>query len=271
MRGEMQRPAKRSGRYSVEAVDRAIDILFAFTDVRPALDLAGVMAATHLPKTTAYRILETLATRGLCEKQPGSGRYALGVTLLRLADIRRRQFRVHEVALPVMREIRDKINETVVLTIRVGDKRTHIDSAEAPHQYRRVIEPGRLAPLYAGAAGKVLLAGFDDAELEAYLARTPLKPLQKNTITDRAVLLRQIRQIRERGYGESHRESISGGGGAVAAPVHDASGATIAALDILTAEGRFTPQHRERCIKLLRDGVRRISMKLGYQPANGRR
>lgn len=258
---------RRRGPYAVEAVGRAIDILGVFTAAQPALDLRRIVELTGLPKTTAFRILETLAERGLCEKIPETRQYSLGVALLRLADVRRRQYRLHEIAMPVMREIRDKVGETVVLTIRVGDQRTHIDSAEGLHQFRRVIEPGRLAPLYAGAAGKVLLAGFDDGELEEFFRRTPLKPLLKNTITDRAVLMKQLKQVRERGFGESHSEIIPGGGGAVAAPIKDHTGGTLGAIDILTAEGRFTPQHRERCIKLLLEGTRRVSAKFGYQPA----
>jgi DNA-binding IclR family transcriptional regulator len=123
---------------------------------------------------------------------------------------------------------------------------------------------GVRAPLYAGAASKVLLAGMEDADIESYLARTELTPLQKTTITDRNVLWRAIRTIRKRGYAESKGEIFTGGG-ALAAPLKDFSGKTVAVMDILTPEHRYTPQHRERCIALLLDGARRGSQRLGYR------
>ena len=54
------------------------------------------------------------------------------------------------------------------------------------------------------------------------------------------------------------------GGGALAAPLKDFSGKTVAVMDILTPENRYTPQHRERCITLLLEGARRGSQRLGY-------
>jgi IclR family KDG regulon transcriptional repressor len=263
------RSKRAAGKYSIEAVERAIDILFAFKPSHPSLELRRIVEVTGLPKTTAFRLLETLVDRGLCEKKSDNSGYSLGYRLLQLADVRRRQTSLRDMAMPIMREIRDEIEETVVLSIRAGDHRFHLDSAEGLHQMRRMIEPGRQAPLYAGAAGKVILSGFPDDELEAYLERTPLAPLLKNTITNRAVLVRELKVIRTRGYGESHGEIVQGGGGALAAPVRDHSGATVAAIDILTAPGRNSAAHRERCIKLLLDGTRRLSERLGYRPAVG--
>jgi DNA-binding IclR family transcriptional regulator len=90
---------------------------------------------------------------------------------------------------------------------------------------------GVRAPLYAGAASKVLLAGMEDDDIESYHARTELAPLQKTTITDKTVLWREIRTIRKRGYAESKGEIFTGGG-ALAAPLKDFSGKTVAVMDI---------------------------------------
>jgi IclR family acetate operon transcriptional repressor len=109
---------------------------------------------------------------------------------------------------------------------------------------------------------------MDDEDIEAYLARPELTSLQKTTITDKTLLWREIRAIRKRGYAESKGEIFTGGG-ALAAPLKDFSGKTVAVMDILTPEHRYTPRQRERCIALLLDGARRGSERLGYrQDAN---
>ena len=166
---------------------------------------------------------------------------ALDSSLVRLADIRRRQSNVHDVALPVMREIRNEVNETVILSVRSGDFRVHIDFVEGLHPMRRMADLGVRAPLYAGAASKVLLAGMEDDEIEDYLKRTELTAFQETTITDPTVLWRDIRSIRKRGYAESKGELFPGGG-ALAAPIKDFTGNTVAVIDILTPEHRYTPR-----------------------------
>jgi DNA-binding IclR family transcriptional regulator len=250
--------------YAIGVLSRAFDILATFSHAEPSLSLGDVVTAVRLPKTTVFRVLSSLVERGYCECDPQTGRYSLGFELLRLADIRRRQTNVHDVAAPAMRDIRNAVNETVILSVRAGDSRVHIDFVEGLHAMRRMADLGVPAPLYAGAASKVLLAGMDDEEIEAYLDRTDLTAFQDATITDRTVLWREVRSIRRRGFAESKGELFAGGG-ALAAPIKDFSGRTIAVLDILTPEHRYTDEHRERCIAILLEGTHRASEKLGYR------
>jgi len=250
--------------YAIEVLRRAFDILAVFTHERPSLSLAEIVTAVGLPKTTVFRVLSSLVEQGYCEWDLQTGKYGLGFELLRLADIRRRQTKVHDVAAPLMREIRNAVNETVILSVRAGDSRVHIDFVEGLHAMRRMADLGVPAPLYAGAASKVLLAGMEDDEIEAYLDRTDLTAFQDSTITDRAVLWREVRGIRKRGFAESKGELFPGGG-ALAAPIKDFTGKTIAVLDILTPDHRYTAEHRERCIAILVEGTVRASERLGYR------
>jgi DNA-binding IclR family transcriptional regulator len=219
-----------------------------------------------LPKTTVFRILSTLVERHFCELDPKTELYSLGFSFLRLGDIRRRQANFHSEALPVMRDMRNDLNETVVLSIRTGDFRVHIDFVESLHAMRRMADLGVHAPLYAGAASKVLLAGMDAEELDLYLARTELSAFQKATITDQKALRQELKKIRTQGFAESIGELFTGGG-ALAAPIRDFHGKTVAVIDILTPEHRYTTDHRARCIRRLLEGVETISRRLGYGAA----
>jgi IclR family KDG regulon transcriptional repressor len=252
--------------YSIEVLHKAFDIIDVFGHEHPSLTLKQIVTLTGLPKTTVFRILSTLVERQYCEFDPESELYCLGFAFLRFGDIRRRQTNIHSEALPVMREIRNELNETVVLSIRTGDYRVHIDFVEGLHPMRRMADLGVQAPLYAGAASKILLAGMDREELEQYLARTELSSFQKATITDKQTLREELKQIRRQGFAESKGELFTGGG-ALAAPIRDFHGKTVAVIDILTPEHRYTDEHREACIKLLLRGVTTISARLGFRPA----
>ncbi len=76
-----------AGRYIVEAVARACDILEAFTTDGEALRLCDITARTGLSKATAFRILFTLEKRGLVE-QGERHTYRL-----RLRPLNRRKYR----------------------------------------------------------------------------------------------------------------------------------------------------------------------------------
>jgi DNA-binding IclR family transcriptional regulator len=264
-RGSTATPRSKN-RYSIEVLRRAFDILAAFTHAKPSLSLGEVVDAVKLPKTTVFRILASLVERGYCDWDPQAGKYALGFELLRLADVRRRQGNVRDAAVPMMREIRNTVNETVILSVRSGDSRVHIDFVEGLHPMRRMADLGVRAPLYAGAASKVLLAGMEDDEIADYLGRTELIAFQDTTITDHGTLWREVRTIRKRGFAESKGELFPGGG-ALAAPIKDFSGSTVAVMDILTPEHRYTAEHRQHCITMLLDGARRASERLGYREA----
>lgn len=255
-----------SSAYRIGVIEKMSDILSTFSHAQPSLSLTDIIKATKLPKTTAFRILSNLVSLGYCDLDPRTGEYSLGFVFLSFAEIRRRQANVHAAALPVMREIRSATMESVVLSVRSGEQRIHIDFVEGLHPLRRTADLGIGAPLYAGAASKVLLAGMPDDEIEAYLSRTPLKRFQDTTITDPEALKNEIAAIRRQGFAESKGELVTGGG-ALAAPLKDWSGSTVAAIDILTPENRYTPEHRETCIRLLLEGAASISERLGYRGA----
>jgi len=271
VRGERSSPAaqenaKPRSAYSIEVLNKAFDIVSVFSHECPSLSLKQLVAQTGLPKTTVFRILSTLTERHFCELDQKTELYSLGFAFLRLGDIRRRQANFHSEALPVMRDLRNELNETVVLSIRTGDFRVHIDFVESRHPMRRMADLGVHAPLYAGAASKVLLAGLNEEELDSYLARTELSAFQKATITDKKALHQELQKIRAQGFAESKGELFTGGG-ALAAPIRNFHSETVAVIDILTPEHRYTPDYRERCIEHLLEGVDTISRRLGYGAA----
>src|SRR4051812_30684658 len=113
------------------ALARAAEILFLFEPARPARDLRDLVEATGIPRATLLGILNTLVRHDFLLREAESGRYRLGYAWLRLADIRRNQSEIRQTALPVMRQIRDRIDETIILSLKIGDRRVHLDYVES--------------------------------------------------------------------------------------------------------------------------------------------
>lgn len=248
--------------YILATVDRAVGVLEVFSRAKPELTLNEVALASGLHKSTALRFLATLRSRGLVNKDEDTNRYRLGWALIGLAEIAKTRSGLVAEALPTMRRIREALNETVFLSVRVGDMRADLEQLESTRDVRRVIALGEQKPLYTGCGSKALLAAMADDEIEDYIARTTFTAITSRTITDPRALREEIAKIRRQGYAESRDERNSGGAGA-SAPVYDASERVVASLTVSVPINRFTEEVRRKAIDQVVEGARAVSAQLG--------
>lgn len=247
--------------YAAGSLERSLSILEAFTRDRPLLTLTEVVEATGLNKTTCFRLLTVLARRNYVERDEATGQYGIGFRALQMADAYHVHTSLTEVALPVMRSLRDAVNETVMLAVRSGDYRVDIEQAESFQDVRTVMYRGQQKPLYAGAAGKALLSSLSEAEYIDYLDRVPRTKLSESTIVDRAEIIREIKRIQKRGYAESRGER-SGSGGGIAVLIRTRRGQPAAALVVSVPINRFTVQLRGKIIPAVVQAGEKISQRL---------
>src|SRR5437016_5037170 len=184
------------GSDGLQSVTRAIRSLELISE-------AGELGVTELGrrlgvhKATASRLAATLATHGLIERDPMTDRYKLGFGLIRLAGTTMAGLDLVRSARPLIEDLAERTRETVNLGVLSGDAVTYIDQVTGTRAIVAVSWVGRRTPLHATSNGKVLLAFMDDAERDRHLAR-PLEKLTDNTVTDKAQLLTQLREVRTR-------------------------------------------------------------------------
>ncbi len=252
---------REMARYKVEAVSRAMLVLEAFRRGPAELEVPALEARTGLGRATIEATLATLERRGLVARTSGAdARFRLGLAWLRLADVKRRQLDIREVALPIMRRIRDDVNETTSLTIRIGTSRVNIEYAECQHEVRRIVQPGFHVALHVGAGGRALMSGMEDAEIEAYLAPVPLSQLQKTK------LIAAIEGTRRDGYAMVGGE-VASDTAAISAPVRNHVGEVVAALSISMPQERLGAPMQARCIREVMKGAAEVSRAMGFDPA----
>lgn len=251
--------------YGIRAVDRAVTVLGAIAASDRPRTLTEVAADAGLSVPTTFRFLRTLQAAGLVMSQPGSdGRYTLGVRILDFAHALLRQLDIVAIARPFLLAARDRVDETICLPVRNGDAWVALDVVEPMQPVRQVINRGEGSPLYASGAGKVLLSGEPDEEVEAYIARTPLIPFSAATVTDPDVLRAEVRAIRARGYWTTINERGTGGA-AACAPVRAHDGRCIAVVLIAPPASRFDDRLRDACVEAAIDAARGISEALLYR------
>jgi len=129
---------------------------------------------------------------------------------------------------------------------------------------RTFTEVGRRVLPHCTGVGKALLAQLDPAEAREILTRTGMPAQTPRTITDPARLLRELAQVRRRGYAMDAGEQEIGVQ-CIAVPVPDAP--ALAAISVSGPEARLTPSAVERAVPLLQEVARRISTELTYDDA----
>jgi IclR family transcriptional regulator, KDG regulon repressor len=250
-------------RYRVEAITRAVGLLRQFNRTTPRRSIDELSRSLGTSTSLTRRMLHTLEQHRLVRLADDRERYELGLAWLRLADVRRRQVDMRQLALPVMRRMRDALNETIILAIRVGWRRINIDYVESTQAFRRLTQPGFEAPLHIGSAGRTLMVGLSPDELEKYLESVPLVGFRTNTSVSKAELIKQLGRVRKDGFAVSFRE-ITSDTAAVAAPIRDHAGETVASLTISCPDDRFTPALQRACITEITRGAEEVSRAMGF-------
>lgn len=255
--------AAESQQQTVAAVERAADVLNAFTELDGAT--AGVTELSQLlgfSKAVVHRILASLRAKGFVDVDETSRRYSLGPASLALGLTYLQQIDVRDAARSVLRELSEQTNETATLSIRRGDVRMYVDQVTPSREVKMTVQLGHPYPLHAGGSSKAFLAHLPEAEVEAYLAE-PLKPLGENTITDPAELRRDLAETRKRGYAASFGERQEGAG-SVAAPVFDHENGPIAVISVCGPVERFRDEVDEIAPVLL-EATHQLSRRLGWE------
>lgn len=245
--------------YKVNVLDRAVAILDAFAQGGPSLTLSEIALRTNLHVSTCLRLLTNLRHHGLIAKDEASGRYRLGYRLLTLAEIARGNSGLVEAALPTMRDLSRQFDETVVLSVRVGDHRVDIEQVIGQQSVRRVVTLGTEKPLYAGAASRALLAGMSSDELDGYLRRTELKKLASKTITNEAELRAALARIHQDGYAESVQEQYDNSGGGVVSMIRGVRSEVIGVVGISVPQFRFSEDLKQKLRPAVVAAATRIS------------
>jgi IclR family pca regulon transcriptional regulator len=167
-----------------------------------------------------------------------------------------------EVAGPHLERLVERVRESS--SVAVLDEPDVVYVARVPT--RRImsvaISVGTRFPAYPTSLGRVLLAGLDDAALEAYLACVAPEPLTPHTITDPGALRAELARVREQGWAMVDQE-LEEGLRSLAAPVRDAAGSVVAAVNVSAPARRGTAdQVREELLPPLLEAAAAIGTDL---------
>jgi IclR family acetate operon transcriptional repressor len=236
--GSRQPPGTREAAVATptgtQAVDRAVRLVTEVVHAPDSVTFTELATATGLAKSTTSRLLVALERGGLVRRDD-DGRFRPGDVFVRYAWRGGAEAGLVEVARPFLDRLGAQTGETVNLGVARDGLVEQIAQVDSKYLIGGTNWVGRPVPLHSAALGKVLLAygaaPLPPGRLEARTSRT---------LTSRAALEENLRQVRRCGYAVTDEE-LEPGLVAVAAPVFRDGAVVVAALSVSAPASRLTP------------------------------
>lgn len=187
----------------IQSVDRALEVLDVLA-VRGTAGTGEVAAALDVHKSTASRLLASLAERDLVVATAPGGPYRLGFGLVRLASAVTSRMDFSQVAQELCEEVAGALRLTANVAVlddvfAVNVSQAVGDGLLAPRHYVGLRTPG-----HATSSGKLLLAADPGAAERAMAGDLPA--FTERTLTTAAGLSGELERVREQGWAASNEE-----------------------------------------------------------------
>ncbi len=216
----------------IRALMRGLDAL-TLLHVRAGATVSEVAHEIRLPRTTVYRILETLCSSGFVYRDSTDERYRLTILVRGLSGGFDDEAWVTEIAKPIIHQLSSEIAWPLSIATLSGTKMTLRETTD--HSTPLAIErysAGVQLPLLTTAMGRVYLANCPPAQRDALidiLARSNKE--EDKAARARADLLRVLAEIKAQGYATATRTRRLADEIAVSVPVPILNG-TLAGLTV---------------------------------------
>jgi DNA-binding IclR family transcriptional regulator len=240
-----------SDEHRVPVIERMMELLTQLEQAQPGasggLTISDLVLACRVPRSTVYRILNSLEAHEMVVRDPLAGRYQLGPRLRRLAAHLPGDpgwAGLSELAMPHLRRLARRVGETCKLSVRDGRETMCIAGVRGAQGFALNLLVGERYPMHAGAASKVLLASMQREEA-ARLVAGGLPAWTEATVTDPAALTAELAGIRRQGWAEDRGE-YAANVHAFAAPLRR-GGEVVAAISVAFVAD--APAERQKTIR----------------------
>ncbi|HYN66346.1 MAG TPA: IclR family transcriptional regulator [Ornithinibacter sp.] len=237
----------------LKSVGSALDVLECFA-LDGDLGVSDIARRLGVAKSTAHRLLQTLASRGFVEQDAHSGQYRLGMHVYELGSLALARNALRHVALPTLRQLAGTTGLTVNFLVPDGPDIVFVERIENIDGVRFLGHFGRRLPSHTTSSGKVIAAWNPEADLARRRAGFP--PRVSKTVRNEGDWLRCLETVRKNGYAVSHSESFDGAS-SVAVPVISRRVA-IASVSVFGPTEAIQPQV-DRLVPVLTAASRRIA------------
>jgi DNA-binding IclR family transcriptional regulator len=254
---------------SIQLIAKVAAILDAMT-TRPELTVGDLSDLVGEPRSSLYRIIQSLEVHGLVESGSRRGTYRLGLKLLEYGGAVQNHFDIRHSALPLLESLLESTGESVFLCVRRGDSAVCIERLAGQRVQILALQLGGALPLHTGAAPRALLAFEPEGEWEAYWDRQTADSPRLASFTDftpvtKAALFEALGNARNAGLAISDQD-VTVGVAALGVPILDRHGKPCASVSLSGTRESILGKDFTELEKLLKAAGHEISKAMGYRP-----
>ncbi len=241
---------------------RTVEILELISRRPDGATLEEICGTLGLPKTSAYDIVATLAEMNMVSVTRGQKQtYRIGLAAYRIGVNYTNSLDFLEVVEPELRAFSRKVGKTVFFGVRSGHEVVYICKFEPENPIITTATVGSKNPMYCTSLGKAILAFADEKTRDQILDGIHFRRKTERTIGGREELLRELEQVRRRGYARDDRE-MEEHMECVGAPVFGSDGNVLGAISL---SGLYKPAEDYGALgEAVRKKAAELSERLGY-------
>jgi len=200
----------KSTGYQAPAVHKAFHLLRTVAESKQHLTLTELAQKLGYSKSTTHGLVQALLCECALIRGPDGRKLHLGPTIPDLSFVSWNYFKIVKSAQPVIDALRDQIQETLVLGALIRDSILILAASESADPLKISASPGTRLPLFAGAAGKVLLAAKPSDVVQRLIRDKGLPMRTPRSITDAQGYLAALEEVRLLGYSVDDEEYLTG-------------------------------------------------------------
>ncbi|HWW69738.1 MAG TPA: IclR family transcriptional regulator C-terminal domain-containing protein [Duganella sp.] len=222
---------------------RGLAVVQAFSDSRKPQTIANISQKTGIPRAAVRRCLHTLRELGYVDAELNN--FSLRPKVLTLGYSYLSSTPLTVSAQPYLNDISRTLNESSSMAVLEDGEVLYVARAATSRVMSVALNTGSRLPAYCTSLGRVMLAHLPPDELERYLAKTKLRAMTENTVTNPKRLREILADVRRDGYAINDEE-LELGLRSIAVPVRGASGQVLAALNVGAQAARVSVKQLEK-------------------------
>lgn len=213
-----------------------------------------IAGALEMQASTVSRLLAQMADVGAVRRDEATGRYSLGLDLIRLGALAAAKLDVATTARPHMARLTELSGESSYLSVYDALRRRmmRVDTVPSPNPLRYVVAMNQWVDIVRGASGQAILAFLPHAEIDAAVAEALTSGVMAEPV------LENLSQIRADGYACTSGQRTAGAVG-IGAPIFDSRVRVIGDVFLTIPESRFDPGGQTALGSLVRETAERIT------------
>ena len=248
---------KEDARYRAPSLERGLAVLEYLARHPGGKGQVEIAQALNCPVTSVFRITLSLEKAGYLERDSETKVFRHTQKMLMLGQQALSEADLIGCCMPVMRELRDELEDTVLLGVLNGPEVIVLEQALGSHLFRFSVNAGHRIRAYCSAPGKALLAHLPEKQREQVIAQTEFVRFNANTIATPQELRKELKTVLELGYAQDRGEEYAGIY-CVGAPVLDRNGFPIASIWVTGPDVRVKPERVPKIGGTIRAGAARI-------------